>query len=52
VHLVKPEAKVDDDWLAWVNKELHDQFRIEQATIQVENGQGSYICKLAPDEVV
>lgn len=52
VHLIKPEAKADDDWLAWVGNELHDQFDIEHATIQVETGQGSQPCKLASDEVV
>lgn len=52
VHLVKSEAKADDDWLAWVGHELHHKFDIEHATIQVESGQGSQPCKLAPDEVV
>jgi len=52
VHLVKPAATVDDDWLAGISHELHDRFGIEHATIQVECGQGSKPCKLAPDEVV
>ena len=52
VHLVKPSATVDDDWLAQVGKELHDRFHIEHATIQVECGQSAERCKLAPDDVV
>ncbi len=52
VHLVKPEAAIDDEWLAGIVKELHDRFRIEHSTIQLENGQSCQSCKLEPDEVV
>ena len=52
VHLVKPDAMVDDDWLAGISRDLHDQFQIGHATIQVENGSASVPCRLAPDHVV
>lgn len=52
VHLVKPGAGVDDDWLVRVNQELHDRFHIEHATIQIESGRGSQPCRLAPEHVV
>lgn len=52
VHLVKPGARIDDDWLVQVNQELHDRFHIEHATIQIESGQGSEPCTLAPEHVV
>lgn len=52
VHLVKPDAQVDDDWLAEVAQQLHDRFRIAHATIQVESGQGQQTCRLAPDDVL
>jgi cobalt-zinc-cadmium efflux system protein len=51
-HLVKPGAQVDDDWLHEVAHELHDRFGIAHATIQVETGQGTRGCRLAPDQVV
>jgi cobalt-zinc-cadmium efflux system protein len=48
VHLVKPDARVDDKWLARVVQELHDRFRIDHATIQVESGTaGEPCCNLA-----
>lgn len=52
VHLVKPEAIVDDDWLDKISHELHEQFGIEHPTIQIETGLGSHACRLAPDDVV
>lgn len=52
VHLVKPEATVDDDWLDKISHELHEQFGIEHPTIQIETGLGSHACRLAPDDVV
>ena len=52
VHLVKPDARVDDDWLHGVTHELHDRFGIAHATIQVESGRGNSSCRLAPDDVV
>ena len=52
VHLVRPQAQVDDDWLAEVAHTLHDRFGIAHATIQVENGGGRQACRLSPDEVI
>ena len=52
VHLIRPGAALDDDWLAGVSHTLHDQFGIGHATIQVENGQGQQSCRLAPEDVV
>lgn len=52
VHLIKPNAVLDDDWLATVCHELHDRFGIGHATIQVESGAGQQTCRLAPEDVV
>jgi cobalt-zinc-cadmium efflux system protein len=52
VHLVRPQAQVDDDWLADVAHALHDRFGIAHATIQIENGAGRQACRLSPDEVI
>ena len=52
VHLVRPGARVDDDWLERVSGELHKRFDIEHATIQIESGDGSQPCRLAPEHVV
>jgi len=52
VHLVKPAAAVDDDWLHQIAHELQDRFRIAHSTIQVETGQGQQGCHLAPEDVV
>jgi cobalt-zinc-cadmium efflux system protein len=37
-HLVRPEASIDDPFLARVSHELYDRFGIEHVTIQVEHG--------------
>lgn len=52
VHLVRPGAGIDDDWLERVCGELHQRFHIEHATIQIESGEGSHPCRLAPEHVV
>ena len=52
VHIVKPEAIVDDDWLAEISDDLRQQFNIGHATIQIESGVSRVPCKLAPDHVV
>jgi cobalt-zinc-cadmium efflux system protein len=52
VHLVKPHAQIDDDWLHGVAHELHDRFDIAHATIQIETGRGNSGCRLAADDVV
>lgn len=38
VHLVKSEARIDDAFLSRVCSTLHDDFGIEHATLQLENG--------------
>jgi len=40
VHLVVPGEPGGDDLLARVSRDLHDQFGIEHATVQVEGGTG------------
>jgi cobalt-zinc-cadmium efflux system protein len=50
VHLVKPDADVDDALLQRINRELHDRFRIEHTTIQLEREAGR--CEQAPPNVV
>jgi cobalt-zinc-cadmium efflux system protein len=52
VHVVKPDAAAQDDWLARASQELRDRFSIEHATIQVESGQASQDCKQRPDDIV
>ena len=52
VHLVRPGGRIDDDWLHEVAHELHDRFGIVHPTIQIETGEGSHGCHLAPDDVV
>ncbi len=52
VHIVKPEAIVDDDWLAEISDDLRQQFNIGHATIQIESGVSKVPCNLAPDHVV
>ena len=52
VHLVRPGAGIGDDWLERVCAELHQRFHIEHATIQIESGEGSHPCRLAPEHVV
>jgi len=52
VHLVRPGATIDDDWLHEVAHELHQRFGIVHPTIQIESGEGQHGCHLAPDDVV
>lgn len=51
VHLVKPDAKVDDEFLECVRKELHDRFGIDHATIQIESTVPNHSCELAPNVI-
>ncbi len=51
-HLVIPEGHPGDRFLAHICQELHDQFGIDHATIQIELGDSANICHLAPDHVV
>lgn len=49
-HLVRPDAGLDDAFIAAVCEHLDHEFRIHHATLQIERcGEG---CKLAPDHVV
>ncbi|KGF72503.1 cobalt transporter [Neosynechococcus sphagnicola sy1] len=52
VHLVIPGNHPGDDFLCRVSKELHDQFGIEHATIQVEQGDPNHPCGLEAEDKV
>ncbi|MDP1549064.1 MAG: cation diffusion facilitator family transporter [Nitrosomonas sp.] len=52
VHLIKPDAVIDDLLLVQINNELRDLFGIQHTTVQFERGDTSYPCKQAPAEVV
>jgi cobalt-zinc-cadmium efflux system protein len=52
VHLVKPDALVDDGLLARINHDLRQQFNIDHTTIQLEEGDPAHPCKQASFEVV
>ncbi len=49
-HLVKPDAEVDDVLLQRIKRDLHERFRIEHTTIQLEREDGR--CDQAPASVV
>jgi cobalt-zinc-cadmium efflux system protein len=49
-HLEIPEGSGGDEFLHHVCKHLHDQFKIEHCTIQIE--QNAKACSLAPEENV
>jgi cobalt-zinc-cadmium efflux system protein len=49
-HLEMPEGSGGDEFLHHVCKHLHDQFKIEHCTIQIE--QNAKACSLAPEENV
>jgi cobalt-zinc-cadmium efflux system protein len=51
-HLVRPGAPVDDGLLSRAAQELTDRFGIAHSTIQIESGDPSHPCRLAPAEVV
>jgi cobalt-zinc-cadmium efflux system protein len=44
VHLVKPDARVDDALLERIGHELAERFGIGHATVQLELGEGEYDC--------
>ncbi|PSJ18645.1 cation diffusion facilitator family transporter [Nitrosomonas supralitoralis] len=52
VHLIKPDAVIDDLLLVKINNELREQFGIQHTTIQFECGNVSHPCKQAPSEAV
>ncbi|NMF66143.1 cation diffusion facilitator family transporter [Brasilonema octagenarum] len=49
VHLVIPTGHPGDAFFTQVNRELHDNFGIEHATIQIESGDPNYPCSLAQE---
>lgn len=51
-HVVMPEVSDDDALLLQVYGDLHDRFRIEHPTVQIERGHGPHSCRLASHEVV
>lgn len=51
-HLVMPGGVPRDAFLVQVSQELHDQFSIEHATVQIETGDPNYPCPLAQDNFV
>jgi cobalt-zinc-cadmium efflux system protein len=51
-HLVRPGAGDDDAMLAQAARVLHDRFRIEHSTLQVERSEAAANCKQAPPGVV
>lgn len=50
VHLVRSEIEDNDLILQKLTKELHDQFSIEHATIQIEKG--TFSCSLQPEDTI
>ena len=52
VHLVKPDAEIDDGLLARTCEELRAKFCIAHSTIQLERGDAAYPCELAPEHVI
>lgn len=52
VHLVMPGGHPGDHFITEVAGELHQRFDIGHATIQIETGDDSHPCALAPDHVV
>ncbi len=52
VHLVKPDAEIDDGLLVHTCEELSEKFGIAHATIQLERGDAAHPCQLAPAHVV
>jgi cobalt-zinc-cadmium efflux system protein len=49
VHLVIPyQQEANDGFLKGICDELHDRFAVEHATIQIERGDPSQPCRLAP----
>jgi len=50
VHLVKPDGRIDDAFLAEVERALHDRFGIMHPTIQCEQGDQEHLCALAPSD--
>jgi cobalt-zinc-cadmium efflux system protein len=51
-HLVLPWASCSRDFLRDACRHLHDEFKIEHATLQIEPAEAPELCHLAPDHVV
>jgi cobalt-zinc-cadmium efflux system protein len=51
-HLVVPGHRPGDDFYARLSEDLEERFGIQHATVQVECGDASHPCRLAPDDVV
>ena len=52
VHLVKPDAVIDDAFLARIANELLERFNIQHSTVQLELGDAPFSCRQAPAEAV
>lgn len=52
VHLVKPDAQIDDALLTEIQHELHERFGIDHTTVQFEKGDAAHPCEQAPTTVV
>ena len=52
VHLIIPTGHPGDAFLAQIYRDLHENFGIEHATIQIELGDSGQACALAPENVV
>ena len=51
-HLVRPDLPTDDAFLVHIAQELRERHGVQHATLQVEQGDPRYPCRLAPAEVV
>jgi cobalt-zinc-cadmium efflux system protein len=52
VHLVKPDATINDALLSHINEELQHRFGIDHTTVQFEIGDAAHPCRQAPMEVI
>lgn len=52
VHLVMSDGHPGDEFLIQLHQQLQTQFRIDHATVQVELGDSTIPCALAPDHVI
>ena len=52
VHLVKPDASIDDALLSRINRDMHAKFAIDHCTVQFERGDEAHPCGQAATTVV
>lgn len=52
VHVVKPDGRIDDAWMARLNQALRERFHIHHTAIQCEHGNSLHPCPQAPAESV